>query len=67
MIRFQFVYDHRTEYSVKRMCHVLKLNRSSFYKWVNTREKRRLKSCSDVLSAGSWYRGYGSVVLPVSG
>ncbi|MHC2547692.1 hypothetical protein ACUW9K_001456 [Corynebacterium hesseae] len=28
MIRFQFVYDHRTEYSVKRMCHVLKLNRS---------------------------------------
>ena len=49
MIRFQFVYDHRTEYSVKRMCHVLKLNRSSFYKWVNTREKRRLKTCSDAL------------------
>ncbi|WP_415857851.1 IS3 family transposase [Corynebacterium jeddahense] len=49
VIRFQFVYDHRTEYSVKRMCHVLKLNRSSFYKWVNTREKRRLKTCSDAL------------------
>ena len=49
MIRFQFVYDHRTEYSVKRMCHVLKLNRSSFYKWVQTREKRRLKTCSDAL------------------
>ena len=32
-----------------RMCHVLKLNRSSFYKWVNTREKRRLKMCSDAL------------------
>ncbi|GEA42243.1 transposase-like protein [Corynebacterium striatum] len=32
MIRFQFVYDHRTEYSVKRMCHVLKLNRSSLVK-----------------------------------
>ena len=30
-----------------RMCHVLKLNRSSFYKWVNTRENRRLKMCSD--------------------
>ena len=28
MIRFQFVDDHRTEYSVKRMCDVLKLNRS---------------------------------------
>ena len=49
MIRFQFVYDHRTEYSVKRMCDVLKLNRSSFYKWLNTREKRRLKTCSDAL------------------
>ncbi|MFR9859272.1 IS3 family transposase [Corynebacterium striatum] len=49
VIRFQFVYDHRTEYSVKRMCHVLKLNRSSFYKWVNTRENRRLKMCSDAL------------------
>lgn len=49
MIRFQFVYDYRTEYSVKRMCHVLKLNRSSFYKWVQTREKRRLKMCSDAL------------------
>ncbi|MBK4146422.1 IS3 family transposase [Corynebacterium macginleyi] len=32
-----------------RMCKVLKLNRSSFYKWVNTREKRRLKMCSDAL------------------
>ncbi|MFW9175420.1 IS3 family transposase [Corynebacterium striatum] len=49
VIRFQFVHDHRTEYSVKRMCHVLKLNRSSFYKWVQTREKRRLKMCSDAL------------------
>ncbi len=38
MIRFQFVDDHRTEYSVKRMCDVLKLNRSSFYKWVSTRK-----------------------------
>ncbi|WP_350338205.1 IS3 family transposase [Corynebacterium sp. MSK044] len=31
------------------MCHVLKLNRSSFYKWVNIRDKRRLKICSDAL------------------
>jgi len=49
VIRFQFVDDHRTEYSVKRMCHVLKLNRSSFYKWVKTREKRRLKMYSDAV------------------
>lgn len=32
-----------------RMCCVLKLNRSSFYKWVSTREKRRLKIHSDSL------------------
>ena len=32
-----------------RVCNVLKLNRSSFYKWVNTREERRLKTCSDAL------------------
>ncbi|MFS0211153.1 IS3 family transposase [Corynebacterium striatum] len=49
VIRFQFVYDYRTEYSVKRMCQVLKLNRSSFYRWVQTREKRRLKMRSDAL------------------
>ncbi|MGV0383137.1 IS3 family transposase, partial [Corynebacterium segmentosum] len=49
MIRFQFVDDHRTEYSVKRMCDVLKLNRSSFYKWVHTRQERRVKMYSDGL------------------
>ena len=26
-----------------RMCHVLKLNRSSFYKWVSTRKKAQVK------------------------
>ncbi|WP_349883575.1 MULTISPECIES: IS3 family transposase [unclassified Corynebacterium] len=31
------------------MCHVLKLNRSSFYKWVHTRKKRSLKMHSDGL------------------
>ena len=31
------------------MCHVLKLNRSSFYKWVQTREQRRLKTRSDAI------------------
>lgn len=46
MIRFQFVDDHRTEYSVKRMCTVLRINRSSFYKWASIREKRGLKACS---------------------
>lgn len=48
---FRFVYDHRTDYSVKQMCHVVKLNRSSFYKWVSTSEKRRLKMHSDGLTS----------------
>ena len=34
---------------LKRMCHVLKLNRSSFYKWVQTRKNRRLKIYSDAV------------------
>ncbi len=32
-----------------RMLHVLKLNLSSFYIWLITREKLRLKTCSDAL------------------
>ncbi|MFW9192776.1 hypothetical protein, partial [Corynebacterium striatum] len=34
------------------------------YKKIN---KRYLDHDERMLSAGSWYRGYGSVVLPVSG
>ncbi|WRZ36795.1 hypothetical protein OG915_46445 [Streptomyces sp. NBC_00151] len=31
--RFQFVEDHRDAYEVKRLCEVLEVNRSSYYKW----------------------------------
>ena len=31
------------------MCHVLKLNRSSFCKWVHTREKRSSRMYSDAV------------------
>ncbi|MFI6056121.1 hypothetical protein ACIBCO_39415 [Streptomyces violascens] len=33
MNRFQFVDDHRDTFEVKRLCQVLELNRSSYYKW----------------------------------
>lgn len=33
MSRFQFVDDHRDAFGVKRLCEVLGLNRSSYYKW----------------------------------
>ncbi|WP_423247587.1 IS3 family transposase [Streptomyces achmelvichensis] len=32
--RFQFVHDHRNTYEVKRLCQVLDVNRSSYYKWL---------------------------------
>ncbi|MFJ5535473.1 IS3 family transposase, partial [Streptomyces sp. NPDC093261] len=31
--RFQFVDDHRGAFGVKRLCQVMGLNRSSYYKW----------------------------------
>lgn len=47
MIRFQFVDDHRTDYSVKRMCTVLGLNRSSYYKWRNSKPQRQRRLVDD--------------------
>jgi putative transposase len=32
---FRFVDDHRAEFPIGRMCHLLDLPRSSFYSWVN--------------------------------
>lgn len=49
MIRFQFVEDHRTEYSVKRMCKVLDVNRSSYYKWHDGTKRREDRTCDDAL------------------
>lgn len=46
MSRFQFVDDYSETYPVKRLCHVLGLNRSSFYKWranAPARQRRRHK------------------------
>ena len=47
VIRFQFVDDHRAEYSVKRMCTVLKLTRSSFYKWKARQTRHVARTCAD--------------------
>ncbi|MET8170244.1 IS3 family transposase [Streptomyces sp. NPDC005329] len=38
--RFQFVDDHRNTYEVKRLCQVLDVNRSSYYKWLAGAEAR---------------------------
>ena len=49
VIRFQFARDHRTEYSVKRMCAVLTIHRSSYDTWRSRRERRDREALSDAL------------------
>ncbi len=45
--RFQFVDDHRATYEVKRLCEVLELNRSSYYKWLSGRPARAARRHRD--------------------
>ena len=49
MIRFQFVDDTKKTYSVKRICDVLKLNRSSYYKWKRTAFTRKKRLLNDAI------------------
>ena len=49
MIRFQFVDDTQNSHSVKRLCEVLRLNRSSYYKWKNTSATRNKRLLSDAI------------------
>ncbi|QOQ38623.1 IS3 family transposase [Trueperella pecoris] len=49
VIRFQFVDDARNDRSVKRLCEVLKLNRSSYDKWKNTSAMRKKRLLSDAI------------------
>ena len=49
MIRFQFVDDTKKTYSVKRICGVLKLNRSSYYKWKKTAFTRKKRLLNDAM------------------
>jgi hypothetical protein len=45
--RFQFVDDHRDTYEVKRLCQVLDVNRSSYYKWLAGAEARAAQRHKD--------------------
>ena len=49
MIRFRFVDDMRKTYPVKRLCDVLKINRSSYYKWKKTAPTRNNRLISDAI------------------
>jgi len=49
-MRYQFIKNHRSEFTMKKMCQVLKISLSGFYNWQNrepserTIENRRLKN-----------------------
>jgi len=47
VIRFQFVDDHRNTHELKRMCAVLGIQRSSFYKWCQSRPARAARREAD--------------------
>ncbi|MER8199840.1 IS3 family transposase [Streptomyces microflavus] len=49
--RFQFVDDHRATYEVKRLCQVLDVNRSSYYKWLAGAEARAGRQREDLVLA----------------
>lgn len=49
MIRFRFVDDASSTYSVKRLCKALGLNRSSYYKWKGTATTRKKRLISDAI------------------
>ncbi len=51
MSRFQFVHDHRDTYEVKRLCQVLDVNRSSYYKWLGGAGARAARRREDQVLA----------------
>jgi transposase InsO family protein len=45
--RFECVADHRDAFGVKRLCTVLNLSRSGFYRWLKTAPARAAKKADD--------------------
>ncbi|MBO3753255.1 transposase, partial [Streptosporangiaceae bacterium NEAU-GS5] len=65
--RFQFVADHRDTFGVKRLCRVLEVSRSGFYRWLAAAPARAARAAADTLLAGQiakihadWDGTYGS-------
>jgi transposase InsO family protein len=57
--RFQFVHDHRDTYEVKRLCQVLDVNRSSYYKWLAGADAREARRRQDLVLAERIRRIHG--------
>lgn len=49
---YRFIRDHRSEYCVERMCHVLEVSTSAFYDWENRgpsqREQKNVKMLAEI-------------------
>jgi transposase InsO family protein len=65
--RFQFVADHRHAFEVKRLCRVLQVSRSGFYRWIAAAPARAARKAADAELAdrirvihAEWDRTYGS-------
>jgi putative transposase len=65
--RFRFVEDHRDAYGVKRLCRVLEIERSSYYKWRagaqvrQARQETEEQLAAEIATIHSRHRGsYGS-------
>ncbi|MFG2631850.1 hypothetical protein [Streptomyces sp. NPDC048473] len=51
MSRFRFVDEHRGAFGVKRLCRILKVSRSGFYRWMAGAEMRASRERDDVEQA----------------
>lgn len=47
MSRFQFVEDHRGAFGVKRLCRILKVSRTGFYRWLTGADARARRARAD--------------------
>lgn len=51
MSRFEFVADHADAYGVKRLCQVLAISRSGFYRWLKAAPARAARAAADAALA----------------
>ncbi|QJD85265.1 IS3 family transposase [Cohnella herbarum] len=40
-VKYMFIYEHRSEYRLEKMCRVMEVSRSGYYKWLGRSESER--------------------------